>query len=105
MRPSWAVLYAANADVVLSGHDHGYERFAPQRPDGTADARRGIRQFVVGTGGATLRPFANVKRNSVVRNASAYGVLKLRLYPRSYGWRFVPAAGETFSDAGTARCH
>lgn len=105
MRPSWAALYAANADVVLSGHDHDYERFAPQRPDGTADARRGIRQFVVGTGGATLRPFANVKRNSVVRNASAYGVLKLRLYPRSYGWRFVPAAGETFSDAGTARCH
>ena len=105
MRSSWAALYAANADVVVSGHDHDYERFAPQRPDGTADPRRGIREFVVGTGGGTLRPFDNVKRNSRVRDASTYGVLKLSLNPRSYEWRFVPVAGKTFADSGTTSCH
>lgn len=105
MRPSWAALYSANADVVVSGHDHDYERFAPQRFDGTADARRGIRQFVVGTGGGELRPFESVKRNSRVRNASTYGVLKLTLNPGGYSWRFVPVAGKSFTDSGTASCH
>ena len=105
MRPTWAALYSANADVVVSGHDHGYERFAPQKYDGTLDYRRGIREFVVGTGGAELRPFAAIKRNSRARNATTFGVLRLNLNPRSYGWRFVPVAGKTFTDSGTTRCH
>lgn len=86
-------------------HDHDYERFAPQKFDGTADARRGIREFVVGTGGGSLRPFKDVKRNSSVRNASTYGVLRLTLNPSGYSWRFVPVAGKTFTDSGTATCH
>jgi calcineurin-like phosphoesterase family protein len=105
MRPTWRALHAANADVVVSGHDHSYERFAPQRPDGTFDRRKGIRQFVVGTGGASLYGFENVKRNSQVRNANTYGVLKLTLNMGSYGWKFVPVAGKTFTDSGTTSCH
>ncbi len=62
MRPTWDALYAANADVVVNGHDHNYERFAPQSPSGAADPARGIREFVVGTGGAGLRPFASELR-------------------------------------------
>jgi hypothetical protein len=105
MRPTWDVLYAANADVVINGHDHDYERFAPQRPDGTRARWQGIREFVVGTGGAELRRFATVKPNSQVRNAETYGVLKLTLNRGSYNWKFVPVAGETFTDSGRTRCH
>jgi acid phosphatase type 7 len=105
MRPTWQTLYAANADVVVNGHDHSYERFAPQRPDGTYARHKGIRQFVVGTGGASLSRFGTVKRNSQVRNATTHGVLKLTLKPRSYAWKFVPVAGKTFTDSGTTRCH
>jgi hypothetical protein len=105
MRPTWDVLYAANADVVINGHDHDYERFAPQRPDGTLARRKGIREFVVGTGGAELRPFASTEPNSQVRNADTYGVLKLTLNRGSYNWKFVPVAGDTFTDSGSRRCH
>ena len=105
MRPSWDVLYAANADVVVNGHDHNYERFAPQRPDGTLAPRKGIREFVVGTGGAELRAFDSIKPNSQVRNADTYGVLKLTLNRRGYSWKFVPVAGKTFTDSGSKRCH
>jgi hypothetical protein len=105
MRPSWNALYAANAEVVLNGHDHDYERFAPQRPDGTLDNSRGIREFVVGTGGKSLRPFGTIKANSQVRNANTYGVLKLTLHPTSYEWKFVPEAGKTFTDSGVTTCH
>lgn len=105
MRPTWDALYAAGAEVVVNGHDHSYERFAPQRPDGTRDGERGLREFVVGTGGKESYPFKEVKPNSLVRNTGTDGVLKLTLKPGSYDWRFVPVAGETFTDSGTAGCH
>ena len=105
VRPFWKALYQANAEVVLSGHDHSYERFAPQRPDGTFDSVRGVREFVVGTGGTYLRPFGPIKPNSVSRNSRAHGVLKLTLHSGSYDWSFVPVAGKTFTDSGTTRCH
>jgi hypothetical protein len=105
VRPIWEALYAADADVVVSAHDHSYERFAPQRPDGTRAEKRGIREFVVGTGGGEHYPFATIEPNSQVRNATTFGVLKLTLNPGSYGWKFVPVAGESFTDSGTTPCH
>jgi len=106
IKPLWEVLYEAGADVVLSGHEHNYERFAPQDPGGGADPQRGIRQFVVGTGGGKgLYPILEPLANSEVHNDETYGVLKLTLNPKSYEWRFVPVEGETFSDSGSARCH
>jgi len=106
MKSAWEALYADDAEVVLNGHDHDYERFAPQSPSGAADAGRGIRQFVVGTGGGELRPFlTTIEANSEVRNADTLGVLKLTLHPNSYEWKFVPVAGESFTDSGTSDCH
>ncbi len=105
VRPIWNALYAASADVVVSGHDHDYERFAPQRPDGTRAKERGIREFVVGTGGATRRGFGAIRPNSQVRKAGTSGVLKLTLNSGSYDWKFVPVAGKTFTDSGTRSCH
>ena len=105
VRPFWEVLYQANADVVLSGHEHDYERFAPQNPYGAFDSARGIREFVVGTGGTYLRPFGTIKPNSQSRNATTHGVLKLTLNSGGYAWKFVPVAGKTFTDSGTASCH
>jgi hypothetical protein len=105
VRPFWEALYKANADVVLSGHEHDYERFAPQNPYGAFDSARGIREFVVGTGGTYLRPFGTIKANSVSRNATTHGVLKLTLNSGGYAWKFVPVAGKTFTDSGTASCH
>ena len=105
MTATWEALYAANADVVVNGHDHDYERFAPQKPDGTLDPRRGIRQFVVGTGGGERRPFRTIEPHSQAREDDTQGVLKLTLKPASYDWEFVPVAGETFTDSGTESCH
>lgn len=105
MRTVWSALYRANADVVINGHDHNYERFAPQSPGGKLDRSRGIRQFVVGTGGRELRPFSKVRPNSRARSANAFGVLKLTLGKGAYNWKFVPAAGKTFTDSGSGRCH
>src|SRR5215213_454635 len=105
MRPSWDSLYAAGAEVVVNGHDHDYERFAPQSPSAALDNARGIREFVVGTGGRSLRPFGTIRANSQVRNAATYGVLKLTLNSNSYDWKFVPVAGQTFTDSGTTSCH
>lgn len=105
MRPAWDALYAANVDVVVNGHDHDYERFAPQDPTGTADSEQGIRQFVVGTGGASLRSFEKIKSNSEIRNADTYGVLKLALHSTGYDWEFLPVAGKTFTDSGSDSCH
>ena len=98
-------LYDADADVVLGGHAHDYERFAPQNPAGKLDEARGIRQFVVGTGGAFFTSLSTTKPNSQVRNASTYGVLMLTLHPNSYDWRFVPEAGKSFTDSGSENCH
>jgi len=89
---------------VLNGHDHTYERFAPQSPSGQADPTQGIREFVVGTGGAGLYPFPTVRPNSQVRNNTTWGVLKLTLHAASYDWQFIPIAGQTFTDAGSATC-
>jgi acid phosphatase type 7 len=105
VKPLFEALYDANADVVLGGHDHDYERFAPQDPNGKADAARGIREFVVGTGGKSHRPFAYVRPNSEVRNNDTYGVLKLTLYPNGYDWQFIPVAGKSFTDTGSGNCH
>ena len=105
MKPLWDALYDANADVVVNGHDHDYERFAPQTPDGVSDAVRGIREFVVGTGGKNLRPFGTAKPNSEVRDFSAFGVLKLILKPNGYDWQFIPEEGKTFTDSGSGVCH
>jgi hypothetical protein len=101
----WRELYKAGADVVLAGHEHDYERFAPQDPDAKADPLHGIRQFVAGTGGQFLRPFPTVRPNSEVRDARTFGVLKLRLRTDGYDWDFLPAAGGTFTDRGSGGCH
>jgi hypothetical protein len=105
VKPLFQALYDANADVVVNGHDHDYERFAPQTPDGAADPARGIREFVVGTGGKNHRPFGDPKPNSELRDATAFGVLKLTLKPNAYDWQFIPEAGKNFTDSGTGRCH
>jgi hypothetical protein len=105
MMPIWQTLYDANADVVVSGHDHDYERFAPQTPLAMPDSDRGIREFVVGTGGKNHRPFGAPHANSEVRNADAFGVLKLTLRTGAYDWQFVPEAGKTFTDSGSNKCH
>ena len=100
----WEALVDANADLVLVGHDHGYERFAPQNARGGRDLARGIREFVVGTGGRSLRRFTRVSPNSEARDATSFGVLELTLGADAYGWRYRPAVG-WFADAGSARCH
>lgn len=105
IKPLWDALYQANADVVINGHDHDYERFAPQNPDGAPDPSRGIREFVVGTGGKNHRPFGTPKPNSEARDATAFGVLKLTLKPKSYDWQFIPEEGKTFTDSGSGTCH
>jgi len=100
----WKALYAGGADVVLNGHDHDYERFAPMTPAGARDDARGIREFVVGTGGAHYESWSTVKPNSLVRSQT-FGVLKMTLGAGSYDWQFVPVAGKTFTDKGTGYCH
>lgn len=105
MQPIWQALYDAGAEVVLSGHEHNYERFAPQDADGAADPARGIRQFVVGTGGKELYPLGPGIPNSEVRNDQSFGVLKLILRAGAYDWEFLPVAGQTSRDSGSAPCH
>jgi Calcineurin-like phosphoesterase len=100
----WDALYAGGADIVLNGHDHDYERFAPQDPTGKADAAHGIREFVVGTGGRELRSRDTNAKNSQ-KFSETFGVLKLTLHANSYDWKFVPIAGETFTDSGTGTPH
>ncbi len=96
MEPLWAALGDANAELVIAGHDHHYERFAPER---------GVRQFVVGTGGRSLYPTFNKERGTEVINTTTFGILELRLGADAYSWRFVPVGGRTFTDAGTTACH
>jgi hypothetical protein len=99
----YQALYDHRASVVITGHDHHYERFAPQDPQGEADPT-GIRVFIVGTGGASLRPIRHLQPNSEVHNTTTHGVLKLTLRPTSYDWEFIPIAGQTFRDSGSAPC-
>ncbi|MEO6527941.1 MAG: Ig-like domain-containing protein [Gemmatimonadaceae bacterium] len=103
--PFWDALYEFNADVILNGHEHVYERFAPQTPAAVGDPARGIRQFTVGTGGRSHYTFGTIQANSEVRDGNTYGVLKLTLSANSYAWEFVPVAGATFTDSGSGTCH
>ena len=103
--PMWRLLDSAGVDVVISGHDHIYERFAPMRRNGTRDDRNGVRQFVAGTGGAHLYEIEQVDPNSEARSSEAYGILKLTLSPGRYTWQFVPTAPSAFTDAGSGTCH
>jgi len=98
-------LYAAHADLLLVGHEHSYERFAPQDPDGRFDPERGIREIVVGTGGRSHDPLGFAMDNSEVRNMDTFGVLKVTLMPHGYTWEFIPVEGQTFTDSGVGVCH
>lgn len=103
VRAFWARLYRAGVEIVVNGHDHDYERFAPMRPDGSR-SWKGIREFVVGTGGTGLRPFEAIKPHSLARQARVHGVLKLVLGESGYRWRFISVDG-SWSDRGSATCH
>jgi len=105
LRPFWKDLYAAHADLILAGHEHSYERFAPQDPDGNADPTQGIRQITVGTGGRSHTFLGFAQDNSEVRNSDTFGVLKLTLSAGEFKWEFVPEAGKTFRDSGKGACH
>jgi hypothetical protein len=102
--PFWDELYGAGADLVINGHDHDYERFAPQDPAGNEDGSRGIREFVVGTGGAELRDMAKTAANSQLTIAKTAGVIKLTLKADSYEWTFMPTTGDV-TDHGVQGCH
>lgn len=102
--PFWRALYDAGADVVVNGHDHDYERFTPQDPDARADDARGLREFVVGTGGAELRDFQAPRPNSLVRAGFSFGVVRFVLHPSGYDWRFISTDGQ-FTDSGASACH
>jgi hypothetical protein len=104
MRDMWQILQEAGAEIVISGHDHLYERFAPQNADGRRDEERGMRQFVVGTGGAHIYDTRSRKPNSETIGRAS-GVLKLTLKADSYTWQFIPVPGASFSDAGSGTCH
>lgn len=104
MADVWHLLYAQNVDIVINGHEHIYERFAPQTPDGELDHVRGIRQFTIGTGGAPQTTVVATARNSEIA-ASAWGIATFTLHSQGYRWEFVPAAGESFRDAGAGSCH
>jgi hypothetical protein len=103
--PIMRILYDNNVDVVLSSHDHIYERFAPQNPDGGLDTARGIREFIVGTGGSTHHGYGTIQPNSEVRNNDTFGVLEFLLYPDGYAWDFIPVKGSSFTDSGFGNCH
>lgn len=105
MNAIWGELYDSGVDVVLSGHDHDYERFAPLDADGRVDETRGIRSFIVGTGGAHHAEFGTIQTGSNVRNNDTFGILKLILHPTGYEWEFLPEAGKSFADKGKGRCH
>ncbi|MFI2349602.1 DNRLRE domain-containing protein [Streptomyces sp. NPDC019443] len=103
--PLVQALYDNNAEVIATGHNHQYERFAPMNPSGQLDTARGIRHFVAGMGGASHYSFGTILPNSQARNSDTYGVLKFTLHANSYDWQFVPEAGKTYSDSGTTTCH
>jgi hypothetical protein len=104
MQILWQILYDADAELVLTGHEHNYERFAEMNAAGAAISQ-GLREFVVGTGGRSHYNFGTILPASQVRNSSTYGVLKLTLHANSYDWQFVPVAGSGFTDSGSTNCH
>jgi hypothetical protein len=106
VRPLWRVLTEEGADVLLTGHEHSYERFMPMNAEGEREDARGVRLFVVGTGGGNLRDFENDPLPTTeVRQDHTWGVLKLTLKPTGYDWKFLPVAGKTFADSGSGTCH
>jgi hypothetical protein len=105
MQPIWEALDDADAEILLSGHSHDYERFAPLDRNGNLDQAGGIRQFVVGTGGAFFTGLGSLIAHSEVAQNDTFGVLFLTLHASSYDWRFVPEAGKTFTDSGSGSCH
>jgi acid phosphatase type 7 len=106
VKPFWHILYSHHADVILSGHAHRYERFARISPSGKRSSSRGIRQFIVGTGGARGEPQHGPDEPRVqAKKVGAPGVLKLELGSGFYHWKFVPVAGRNYTDSGRARCH
>jgi calcineurin-like phosphoesterase family protein len=105
VQPLWQALYDAGADLVLNGHAHNYQRFAPQSPSGAADPARGIREFVVGTGGNSHHAAGLPIPNQETTNDTTFGVLRLTLPKTGYNWRFVPQSGGVFADSGAGVCH
>ena len=105
LKTLWQDLYASHADLVLAGHEHSYERFAPQDPDGNVDEKNGIREIVAGTGGRSHDLLGFAMPNSEVREWDTYGVLKLTLSKGKYTWEFIPEEGKTFRDSGSGTCH
>lgn len=105
MGPIWQALYDAGAELVLTGHDHLYERLAPMNGAGNPDPARGVRAFVVGTGGRSHYSFGSILPTSEARNATTFGVLKLTLSAAGYAWQFVPVSGQSYTDAGSGTCH
>lgn len=104
MQPAWRMLADAKAELVLSAHDHHYERFAPMNADGKADHAQGTRQFIVGTGGARLTKFRLFKRHSEATSNTSHGVLKLVLSPDTYTWEFMPSQPQDQTDRGSGTC-
>jgi acid phosphatase type 7 len=105
MKPMWIDLYNANADLVLNGHKHEYERFAPLGSTGAVDTARGMREIIVGTGGEDHAGAPAAITGSQVRNNKTFGVLRVTLLPSRYDWSFQPIAGQTFTDWGSQDCH
>jgi hypothetical protein len=101
----WQDLYDAHAELILNGHDHTYERFAPQSPSGALDNANGIIEIVAGMGGRSHYAFGTIKANSLIRNGDTYGVLKLTLSDGGWSFQFVPEAAKSFRDSGTGTCH
>lgn len=105
MRDTWDILYDANVDLIVAGHDHLYERFVPQDGAGKRDAARGITQFVVGTGGAELLQLKELLPNSAAVQTMQFGVLKLNLHAGGFSWRFLPINPSVVQDSGEQACH
>jgi acid phosphatase type 7 len=103
--PFWQLLYADGAEIVMSAHDHNYQRYAPMTPSGVRDDARGIRQFIVGTGGKSHYAVDAQAENREAANGDTFGVLKLTLRADGYDWRFAPEAGKTYTDSGSGTCH
>lgn len=101
----WTPLYNAGAELVLNGHVHNYERYAEMTPGGVAAPGRGIREIIVGTGGANLGAATGSTTNLQVASGTTWGVLKLWLDTDGYYWQFLPIAGQSFTDSGFTACH
>ncbi|MFN8186215.1 MAG: metallophosphoesterase [Gaiellales bacterium] len=106
VRPLWRILHRAGVEVLLTGHEHSYERFAPMDGEGRSDDDRGVRLFVVGTGGSNLREFKNPPLETTeARSGDTWGVLELTLRAGAYDWEFLPVGDGDFRDAGSGTCH